>query len=109
MGNTSVNYSQEYERVTRTSIINVKCAMYTVPSRLVDSQVKVHVYDDHLDLFLGHELTYRLERVYAPSATRKRSVNHKHVIDALVKEPGAFRCPQWRDELLPNEDYRTIG
>jgi hypothetical protein len=109
----SVNYSQEYVRVTRTSTINVKRVMYTVPTRLVDSQVKVHVYDDHvyddhIDLFLGHELTYRLKRVYAPSATRKRSVNHKHVIDALVKKPGAFRCSQWRDELLPNEDYRTI-
>jgi hypothetical protein len=46
--------------------------------------------------------------VYAPSATHKRSVNYKHVIDALVKKPGAFRCSQWRDELLPNEDYRTI-
>lgn len=104
----SVNYSQEYVRVTRTSTINVKRVMYTVPSRLIDSQVKVHVYDDHLDLFLGNELTYRLERVYAPGATRKRSVNYKHVIDALVKKPGAFRCSQWRDELLPNEDYRTI-
>jgi hypothetical protein len=88
----SVNYSQEYVRVTCTSTINVKRVMYTVPSRLVDSQVKVHVYDDHLDLILGHELTYRLECVYTANATRKRSVNYKHVIDALVKKPGAFRC-----------------
>jgi hypothetical protein len=36
----SVNYSQEYVRVTRTSTINVKRVMYTVPSRLVDSQVR---------------------------------------------------------------------
>ena len=106
--NKSVNYSQEYVRVTRTSTINVKRVMYTVPSRLVDSRLKVHVYDDHLDLLLGQELTYRLERVYAPGATRKRSVNYKHVIDALVKKPRAFRSSQWRDELLPNEDYRTI-
>lgn len=104
----SVNYSQEYVRVSRTSTINIKRVMYTVPSRLVDSRLRVHVYDDHIDLFLGQELTYRLERVYAPGATRKRSVNYKHVIDALVKKPRAFRCSQWRDELLPNEDYRTI-
>jgi hypothetical protein len=79
-----------------------------VPSRLVDSRLKVHIYDDHIDLLLGQEFTYRLERVYAPGSSRKRSVNYKHVIDALVKKPRAFRCSQWRDELLPNEDYRTI-
>ncbi|WP_371192907.1 IS21 family transposase [Glaciecola sp. SC05] len=104
----SVNYSQEYVRVSRTSTINVKRVMYTVPSRLVDSRLRIHIYDDHIDLFVGCELTYRLERIYAPGATRKRSVNYKHVIDALVKKPRAFRCSQWRDELLPNEDYRTI-
>lgn len=104
----SVNYSQEYVRVSRTSTINVKRVMYTVPSRLVDSRLRVHVYDDHIDLFLGQALTYRLERVYAPGTTRKRSVNYKHVIDALVKKPRAFRCSQWRDELLPNEEYCTI-
>ena len=104
----SVNYSQEYVRVTRTSTVNIKRVMYTVPSRLVDSRLKAHVYDDHIDLLLGQEFTYRLERVYAPGSSRKRSVNYKHIIDALVKKPRAFRCSQWRDELLPNEDYRTI-
>jgi hypothetical protein len=103
----NVNYSQEYACVTRNSTINVKRAIYTVPSRLVN-QVKVHVYDDRLDLFLGQELKNRLERVYAPGAIRKRSVNYKNVINMLVKISGVFRCSQWRDESLPNVDYRTI-
>ena len=90
----SVNYSQEYVRVSRTSTIYVKRVMYTVPSRLVDSRLRVHVYDNHIDLFLGQALTYRLERVYAPGTTRKGSVNYKHVIDALVKKPRAVRCSQ---------------
>lgn len=105
---TSVNYSIEYVRVTRTSTINVKRVMYTVPSRLVGSRLKVHIHDNYLVLFLGHEKTYELTRLYAPGSSRTRSVNYKHVIDALVKKPRAFRCSQWRDELLPNDDYATI-
>jgi hypothetical protein len=104
----SVNYSIEYVRVSRTSTINVKRVTYTVPSRLIGSRLRVQVYDNRLALYLGHELTYTLERVYAQGSSRKRSVNYKHVIDALVKKPQAFRCSQWRDELLPNEDYRCI-
>jgi hypothetical protein len=30
------------------------------------------------------------------------------VIESLIKKPRAFRFAQWRDELLPNEDYRRI-
>lgn len=104
----SVNYAVEYVRVTRTSTITIKRVMYTVPSRLVGSRLKVHIHDDKLELFLGHERTYELARVYAPAASRQRSVNYKHVIDALVRKPRAFRCSQWRDELLPNEDYANI-
>ena len=104
----SVNYSQEYVRVTRASTINIKRVLYTVPSRLVNSRLAVNVYDDHLDLLLGQEFTCRLERIYATGSQRKRSVNYKHVIDALVKKPRAFRYSQWREDLLPNEDYRTI-
>ena len=104
----SVNYSQEYVRVTRSSTINIKRVLYTVPSRLVNSRLAVHVYDDHLDLLLGQEFTYRLERIYTTGSQRKRSVNYKHIIDALVKKPRAFRCSQWRDDLLPSDDYHTI-
>jgi hypothetical protein len=74
----------------------------------VNSRLAVHVYDDHLDLLLGQEFTCRLERIYAAGSQRKRSVNYKHVIDALFKKPRAFRYSQWREDLLPNEDYRTI-
>lgn len=104
----SVNYSTEYVRVSRTSTISIKRVTYTVPSRLVGSRLRVQVYDDRLALYLGHELTYTLQRIYARGSSRKRSVNYKHVIDALVKKPLAFRCSQWRDELLPNEDYRSL-
>ena len=106
--NTSVNYSELYVTVTRTSTIVIKRVTYTVPSRLVQSRLLVRVYDNRLTLFLGHEQVLELERVYSTKNSRARSVNYQHVIDALVKKPRAFRQSQLRDDLLPNDNYKAI-
>ena len=106
--NTSVNYSEIYVTVTRTSTIVIKRVTYTVPSRLIQSRLLVRVYDNRLTLFLGHEQVLELERVYSARNSRARSVNYKHVIDALVKKPRAFRQSQLRDDLLPNDNYKAI-
>jgi hypothetical protein len=105
---TSVNYSEHFIRITRSSTLALKRVTYTVPSRLVGSRVKVHLYDDRLDVYLGGVKTLALERVFAQKGTRGRSVNYQHVIGALVQKPRAFRHSQWRAELLPTEDYRRI-
>lgn len=105
---TSVNYTEHYLRVSRTSTIALKRVTYTVPSRLVGSRLLVRLYDSRLELYLGTVLTDTLPRVYAKGVKRVRSVNYRHVIDALVKKPRAFRHSQWRDELLPSDNYKKI-
>lgn len=104
----SVNYSEDYVTVSRTSTICVKRVTYTVPSRLVGSRLLVHIYDAKLELFMSGQHILTLERVFARKGCRARSVDYRHVIDALVKKPRAFRHSQLRDELLPNDHYRTI-
>jgi hypothetical protein len=105
---TSVNYSEHFIRITRSSTLMLKRVTYTVPSRLVGSRVKVHLYDRRLDIYLGGVKTLELERVFAQKGTRGRSVNYQHVIAALVQKPRAFRHSQWRAELLPTDDYHRI-
>lgn len=105
---TSVNYSEHIIRITHTSTLVLKRVTYTVPSRLVGSQVKVHLYDTRLEVYLGGLKTLELERVFAAKGTRVRSVNYQHVIGSLVQKPRAFRHSQWRAELLPSEDYHRI-
>jgi len=105
---TSVNYTEHYLRVSRTSTIALKRVTYTVPSRLVGSRLLVRLYDSRLELYLGTVLTDTLPRVYAQGSKRVRSVNYRHVIEALVKKPRAFRHSQWRDELLPSDNYKHI-
>ena len=59
----SINSSEHYVTVTRTSNIVIKCVTYTVPSRLIQSRLLIRVYDNHLTLFLGQEQVSPLQHL----------------------------------------------
>jgi len=102
------NFSELHVKVSSSSTINVKRVVYTVPSRLIGSALLVHIYDDKLALFYGHELTLTLPRTYAKRATRARCVNYRHVIHSLAKKPNAFRNSLLRDDLIPPGDFTLV-
>lgn len=102
------DYSEINVSVTSSSTITVKRVLYTVPSRLMGSHLRVHLYDDKLVLFAGHEKVCELVRLYAKGTLRNRHVDYRHVIHSLAKKPQAFRYSQLRDDLLPNADYQNI-
>ena len=104
----SVNYTEHYLTVSRTSTIVLKRVTYSVPSRLIGSRLLVRLYDNRLELFYGTDFIQELERFYASKGSRARSINYLHVIDALVKKPLAFRNSQLRDDLLPDDNYKAI-
>jgi len=68
----------------------------------------VHVYDDHLDLFLGHEVTLSLKRTYTQGNARARSVDYRHIIHSLARKPNAFKCSQLRDDIIPAGDFTLL-
>tara|TARA_R110002020_G_scaffold54936_1_gene152760 strand:+ start:2363 stop:3856 length:1494 start_codon:yes stop_codon:yes gene_type:complete len=104
----SVNYTEHYLTVSRTSTISLKRVTYSVPSRLVGSRLLVRLYDNRLELRYGSDLVQTLARVYASKGCRARNISYLHVIDALVKKPLAFRYSQLRDDLLPSDNYKAI-
>lgn len=104
----SVNYTEHTVRVSRTSTIMLKRVTYTVPSRLVGSRLMAHLFDSKLELWCAGEHTLTLLRVFSTKTQRVRSIDYRHVIDALVKKPRAFRHSLWRAELLPTDEYRCI-
>jgi len=105
----SVNYTEYTVRVSRSSTIEVRRIVYTVPSRLIGSRVAVRLFDAKLEIWCGQEHALTLARVFSSEGRKRaRSVNYRHVIEALVKKPRAFRYSQIRDGLLPNHDYEMI-
>ncbi|MGP9497146.1 Mu transposase domain-containing protein, partial [Pseudoalteromonas sp. AOP7-A1-14] len=61
----SVNYTEHYLTVSRTSTISLKRVTYSVPSRLIGSRLLVRLYDNRLELHYGSDLVQTLARVYA--------------------------------------------
>jgi len=106
----SVDYTEVVCVVTSSSTIDVRRTTYTVPSRLQGETIRIRLYDDRLECYLGQTYIITLKRAYPPNNTtlRARNVNYRHVIHSLVKKPQAFRRSRIREDLLPNEEYKKI-
>lgn len=107
--NKMADYTILPVKVSRSSTIQVRTSLYSVPSRLIGSNLQVHLYQDRLECYLSGQKVAELVRVYGIGKLRRaRNIDYRHVIDSLVKKPMAFFHSQLRNELLPNEDYRQI-
>ena len=74
-----MDYSELSLKVTRSSTLEVKRVLYTVPSRLIGENVRVHVYHDRLAFFVGQTLTSTLSRVYPQAGQeRGRCIDYRH-------------------------------
>jgi transposase InsO family protein len=108
-GERFMDYSELSLKVTRSSTLEIKRVLYSVPSRMIGETVRVHVYHDRLAFFVGQTLTATLLRIYLkPGQERARCIDYRHVIHSLSAKPQAFRFLQFRDELLPTDTYRQL-
>lgn len=105
----TANYQTLNLKVTRSSTIEVRRVVYSVPSRLIGERVQVRLYHDTLMIYVGQQIALTLARIYpASGSARAKSIDYKHLIHALAAKPQAFRYSQLRDELLPDDNYRQL-
>jgi len=104
----TTDYSEQVVSVTTSSTIEVKRVLYSVPARLIGERLRLHIFDDRLEGFVGSTRAISLPRVYAVNHARARCIDYRHLIGALARKPQAFRYSQLRDDLLPNATYRAI-
>jgi hypothetical protein len=68
--------------------------------------LKVHIYDDRLECFIGNDFVARLERKRRNKA-REHQIDYRHVIGAFCRKPHAFRNYIYREELFPTLAFRA--
>jgi hypothetical protein len=90
-------------RVTQGSTIRIGSNIYSVPSRLIGEQVDVHVMAEYLEVWHGAALVERVER---QRGRNKCMINYRHVIDWLVRKPGAFAAYRHREAMYPSSRFR---
>ena len=105
----TANYQTLNLKVTRSSTIEVRRVVYSVPSRLIGERVQVRLYHDKLMVYVGQHIALTLARIYpANGQVRAKCIDYKHLIHSLAAKPQAFRYSQLRDELLPDDNYRQL-
>ena len=106
----SCDYEILTARVSRYSTIDVRCILYTVPSRLIGRQLELRLYHDRIVGYIGNQQVVELPRIRASSKGKRRGrcINYRHVIEGLRRKPRAFIYCTWRDDLLPNDHYRRL-
>jgi hypothetical protein len=103
----TTDYEETIVTVTATGGFTLKKVFYTVPSRLVGHRLRVRLYDDRLECFLGATPLMTLRRG-RPQANGKHGhvVDYRHVIHALRRKPMALLNLVYRDQLFPRPAYQ---
>ncbi len=103
----SSDYEDVSVRITSSGGFTLRKVFYSVPSRLIGHQLRVRLYDDRLELFIGTTPLMTLARGRPhPSGKHGQVVNYRHVIHSLRKKPMALLGLVYRDQLFPREAYR---
>lgn len=89
--------------VTSGSLIHVQNNVYSVNSRLIGERVEVRIYLEHLEVWYGQRLVETLPRLHGRC---KHRIDYRHVIDTLVRKPGALANYCYREELFPTSRFR---
>lgn len=96
-------YEEVYCTVSKFSTIRVKKVGYSVPARWIGREVKVEVHENELKIYAGRELLLTLPR---QGGDRGVVLDYRHVIEHLLRKPGAFEEYRYRQELFLSPTYR---
>jgi hypothetical protein len=91
-------------RVDCGSLIHVDRNAYSVNSRLIGQKVEVRLHVGHLEVWYAQKKVEELPRLRGRNQHR---VNYRHVIDWLVRKPGAFAEYRYQADLFPSSLFRV--
>ncbi len=96
--------------VSNRSTIDVRCILYSVPSRLIGRRLELHLYHDRLVGYFSNQQVFELTRIRVTGKTKRRGrcIDYRHVIDGLRRKPRAFLYCQWQQDLLPTPQYQQL-
>ena len=86
--------------------IRVQYNVYSVHSRLRGEQVEVRLGAESLEVWYAQR---RVEVMPRLRGERKHRIEYRHIIDWLVKKPGAFENYRYRDDLYPTSRFRVAS
>jgi len=90
-------------RVRKSSTIRADKNIYSVHSRLIGEQVNVRLSSTDVQIYYGQKKMHTHPRL---RGSGKSSINYRHIIDSLVRKPGAFANYRYQPALFPGTCFR---
>jgi transposase len=90
-------------KVGPSSTIYVQHNVYSVPSRLIGEWVDVRIYAGYLEIWYARK---HIETIPRLKGEYKHSIEYRHIIDWLVRKPGAFANYRYHADLFPTSRFR---
>jgi len=97
------DFTSDKCRVGRFCTIRVLKNSYSVHSRLIGEKVGVRIYADHIEVWYAQRRIEILPRLRGENG---HYINYRHVIDTLVRKPGAFENYRYKDDMFPTSQFR---
>lgn len=91
-------------RVGPSSTIRIKHKVYAVNSRLIKELVNVRLYSEYLEVWYGQTLVEEIPRIRGGN---KHHIQYRHIIDWLVRKPGAFENYRYQSDLFSTSRFRV--
>ena len=92
-------------KVYKSSTINVAHNTYSVNSRLINEWINVHLKSEILEIYYGSRKIDEFPRL---RGSGNHKINYRHVIESLIRKPGAFENYRYRDDLFPTTNFRIV-
>lgn len=90
-------------RVGPSSTVRICRNVYSVHSRLIGERVEARLYAEYIEIWYAQKKIETLPRLRGRS---HQQINYRHIIDWLVRKPGAFERYIYRDALFPSSRFR---
>ncbi|MEA1937093.1 MAG: IS21 family transposase [Patescibacteria group bacterium] len=92
-------------RVTKFSTIRIKHKVYSVHSRLIREKIKILLFPEYLKIKYGHKIIDKIPRLCGKKGA---FIQYRHIIDSLVRKPGAFEDYKYKEEMFPTTNFRIV-
>jgi hypothetical protein len=90
-------------RVTASSTIVVRTNTYSVPSRLIGKMVDLRIGAESITVTHCGHVIQTMPRLVGKNLA---AINYRHIVDSLMRKPGAFASYRYREEMFPTSSFR---
>lgn len=98
-----VTYTSLQVHVKSDCVVNIKRNQYSVNSKYRDRKLDVRIHQDTIELWYQGE---RMEVMPRLTGRGKELIDFRHVIDSLVRKPGAFANYRYQSHMYPTTRFR---